>query len=276
MSRPTLALRALVCMLAVPLVAAPWTPAAAQSLWMPRDADHTVMLELLRPTWEPVDSDLLSGPLLLSGRTALSPRLAFVGELVYARLSGRNGLEEISSSTIGNPYLGLEARIGEGPIFLEFGGRPPLASDDDEAFPALITGLYTDVSRFNAFAPNAVSIQTAFNVREVTPSKIAYRLRFSPMFWKPTQGGGDSELFAIYSFQIGYHGTKARIGAGMSGNVWITEDFENLGDRSSNQFEVHADFLSGSIRPGLNLHVPLSYTAGLVPAVVGANISWTR
>lgn len=282
MSRSRFALHALAGVLAA-VVAATTTPAAAQSLWMPRDTDYTISLEMLRPNLEDVDSGVLSGSFFLAGRARLSPGVSFVGELPYVTHSSRsvatdfNGneiVEDFSSSTIGNPYVGLETRIGSGPVFVEVGGRPPLTSDEE--FEAVLTGIFSDVNHFATFLPHVASIQAAFNLREVTPSKLAYRFRLSPMIAIPTEGGNGSELYAMYSFQIGYHGSAARVGAGMSGQALLTEDYGNLGERSRNQFEIHADFLPGAIRPGLDLRVPLGSEANFVPVVLGASISWTR
>ena len=284
MSRPTFALQAIVGILAVALAAIAPTPAAAQSLWMQRDADHTVALEFLRPSLEGVDSDVLSGAYFLSGRTALSPRIALVGELPYVSHSstqtftdflGNEITESVSSSTIGNPYVGMEARLGNGPAFLELGARPPLASDEE--FEAFVTGVVSDVTRFATFLPDAASIQMAVNLREITPSNLVYRLRFCPTVLIPTgDNSGDTELLTMYSFQIGYHGRVARVGGGMSGMALVTEDSGNLGSRTRNQLEIHADFLPGPIRPGLDLHLPLGNEAELAPAVVGVSVSWTR
>jgi hypothetical protein len=283
MSRSTLALHALAGTLALTLFGAAPGPVAAQSLWMQRDADHTIALEMLRPSFEDVDSDLLSGAYFLYGRAALSPQIALVGELPYASHSsdvtttdflGNEITEHFSSSTIGNPYVGMEARLGSGPVFLELGARPPLASEDEEE--AVVTGIFSDVNRFATFLPNAASIQAAVNLREITPSKIAYRVRLSPMLLIPTEGEADPELFALYSFQIGYHGSAARIGGGMSGQALVTEDSGNLGQRTRNQLDIHADFLPGAIRPGLEVHVPLGDEASLVPVVVGVSVSYTR
>jgi len=288
MSRPTITHRALAGLLAAALIAAAPLPAAAQSLWMQRDGDHTVMLEMLRPSIEDVDSDVLSGVFFLSGRTKVSSGISLVGELPYLRHASSymgtdiNGFEvmvEVSSSTIGNPYVGMEARLGSGPVFLEVGGRPPLASDEDfyEYPNAVLTGFLSDVTRMGAFLPDFASIQTGINLREVTDSKIAYRARLSPTVLIPTGGNGlDPELFAMYSFQIGYQGSLARVGAGMSGQALVTEDYGNLGSRTRNRLEIHADFLPGAIRPGFDVQVPFGSEAELVPVVVGASVSWTR
>ena len=255
--------------------------ATAQSPWMARDGDRTLMLEFLRPNLEGTNSEVFSGVFALSGRSAVSSRVYVVGELPFVRHESTDDFSstEISSSTIGNPYAGLEMKLASGPAFLELGVRPPLAADDEPT--ATLTGVLSDVTRWEAFFADAFSVVGAFNVREVTPSKIAYRLRLSPALVIPTDGGSGDEtlLFAIYSFQVGYHGSMARIGAGMSGRSELTNEFfgsSNLGERSSSQFEVHADFLSGQIRPGLDLHVPLGEFGDIVPVVFGVSVTWTR
>lgn len=284
MSRPTIALHALVGILALVLAGVAPAPVAAQSLWMQRDADHTVAFEFLRPSLEDYDSDVLSGAFFLSGRAALSPRIAIVGELPYVSHSstlrgtdflGNEITVSTSSSTIGNPYVGMEARLGNGPAFLELGARPPLASDEE--FEAFLTGFTSDVTRTMTFLPDVASIQVGINLREITPSKLAYRVRLCPTVAIPTgDNNADTELFTMYSFQIGYHGSAVRVGGGMSGEALVTEDSGNLGSRTRNQLEIHADFLSGPIRPGLDLHIPLGNEADLVPDVVGLSVSWTK
>ncbi len=211
MLRGSTTLHAFLSFLVGALVAIGSSPVAAQSLWMARESDHTIMLEMLRPNLEGVDAELFSAAFSLSGRAAVSPHLAVVGELPYARHKSRrlgtdfNGYEivsEVSSSTIGNLYLGMEARVPSTLVFAEFGARLPLASEDEA--DAVLTGIFSDVTRLDAFLPKVLSIEAAFNLREVTPSKIAYRLRLSPVLEIPTEGGGaDPELFAVYSFQIG-------------------------------------------------------------------------
>lgn len=262
--------------------------ATAQSLLMPRDGDRTVMLEVLQPGLEGFDSELFSAAFFLSGRVAVSPQLSVVGELPYARHRSTYFVffpENVSGNTIGNPYAGVEYKLGSGPAFLEFGIRPPLAQDDE--LLAVFTGYASDVARWEAFTPDRFAIQTAFNVREITQSKVALRLRVSPTVAIPTGNSSEkTKLYGIYSFQIGYEASKVRIGAAMSGRSQLTDEpgvtildffgFGNLGERTSSQFGLHADFLSGPIRPGLDLHVPLAGMSGYVSSVVGLSVAWTR
>jgi len=262
--------------------------AAAQSLWMARDGNPTLMLEVLQPSLEGFNSEVFSAAFFLSGRVAVSPRVSAVGEIPFARHRSLYQVfyaEELSNTTIGNPYVGLEFQLGSGPAFLEFGARPQLVADNENF--ATLTGRSSDLSRWEAFDDDAASILMAFNVREVTASKIAFRLRAGTSVVVGTSG--DDIVYANYSFQIGYQGSKVRLGAAMTGRSQLTQSLgfsydplfdvfghTNLGQRSTSQFELHTDFLSGHIRPGLDLHLPLDPMGDFVPVVLGANISWTR
>lgn len=278
-------------MLAAPLAAACLVaaagPASSQSLWIPRDRDHAVLLELLRPSVEHFDADALSGAAFLSGRIALSPYAALVAEVPFAREEGRVYFAipayyyedpwyylRIESSTIGDVYLGVESRPRSTPIFWELGFRLPLASEHEDG--AEIIGAYADLTRSDAFLPRYVAVQTAFNVGEVTASGMEYRLRLSPLIDFPTKEGDDTNAYMIHSWQIGYHGSFVRLGTALSGRTQLNVSDVNLGARSRNQLELHADFLTGSVRPGLDLHVPLGSLSNTVPVVLGVSLSWSR
>ncbi len=276
------------CYLSAALAALVWLstgakPACGQSRWIPRDGKQAVAIEFLRPTLEAIDAGFFSSAFFVSGRVEASANFAVIGELPYSRhessqtatdFDGNEITLEESSGTIGNPYLGVEAAPSSSPIFMELGVRLPLVSEDQEL--AQVTGLFADISRWEAFYSNVISIQTAFNVREVTPSNVEYRLRLSPVLSIPTEGSVDPELFGIYSLQIGYHGRIVRLGTAVSGRLLFTEDFGNLGERSLNQLELHADFGPWAIRPGFDLHLPLGSWGEVVPVVLGASVSWSR
>lgn len=258
-------------------------PASGQSLWIPRDGKQALMVELLRPSLEGIDAAFLSPAIFVSSRLAFSSNFTFVGEIPYSHhkstqtgtdFDGNEITIEESSSTIGNIYLGVEGAVTSSPIFGELGVRIPLTSED-EGF-AQFRGLVSDVARWEAFYEDAVSIQAGFNLREVTPTHVAYRLRLSPTLVIPTEGGLDSELFAIYAWQIGYEGRVVRVGGALGGRVLLTENFGNLGERSTNQFEFHADFGPWKIRPGFELRLPLGELSEAVPVVLGVSISAVR
>jgi hypothetical protein len=262
-------------------------PAAAQSLWIPRDRDHAVMLEYLRPSQEGIDGDLFSGAAFLSGRFSLSPHAALLVELPFARERGvANGTglnyypyylvyppSAAGRSSVGDPYLGVESKPRSIPIFWELGIRLPLASDAYTNRPARITGMFADVTRSDAFVPHVVVVQAAFNVGEVTTSGIEYRLRLSPVLNLGTRDYGSTEAYAAYAWQIGYHGTHARVGSAICGRIRFSNTYGNVARTNASQIELHADFLPGRVRPGLEFRLPLGQGADSVSAVLGGSVS---
>lgn len=262
------------------------TPAAAQSLWIPRDRDHAVMLEFLRPNQEGIDGDLFSGAAFLSGRFSVSPFAAIVVELPFAREKGKLRYPVLlpdyayyptgaTSGTVGNVYVGVESKPHSIPVFWELGVRLPLAPDVSKNRPARIAGSFADVTRSDAFVPRVVVVLATFNVGELAPSEIEYRLRLSPLLDIPTGDRYEEKIDAYmhYAWQIGYHGSQARVGTAISGRAHLIHNYGNLGRTSVNQLELHADFLPGSIRPGLDLRLPLGSGGDSVSVVLGASIS---
>jgi hypothetical protein len=269
------------------LALVPAAQAPAQSIWIPRDRDRSVTFAAAKPSLEFIDERRFSPVLTLTSRMPVSGRIWWVAEIPYAHLSIRNEgplqpFPSESNSTVGNPYLGLEAHAGSGPFFGEIGVRAPLVGND-AAGPYL--GMGSDVQFTEAFEPHVVSIEPAINLRETTGSHMAYRLRFSPTVDIPT--GGDhpfpyqliheTELFGVYAWQVGYEGPAVRVGTALSGRVLFTASYTNLGQRTVNQFEFHADAGSGAFRPGFDLRMPLGENAAaIVPVVVGLTLSWSR
>ena len=259
--------------------------ARAQSLWLPRDSKHAVMLEMLRPNVEGINGDVFSAAYFLGGRSCLGDRVAIAWEIPFVHYDGAyaNGyyypyypygqLAGVPQSAAGNPYVGIETRSARTPLFMEFGFRLPLASQEE--WRALGHGKRTDRLRSNAFATNVTSIEAAFNVREITPHRMVYRLRLSPVLTLPSSTG-DPEIYGDYSLEIGYQGRWVRVGAGMSGSAQLTAAYGNLGIWWHSQCDIHGEFLAGAIRPGIALRVPLGSDASSVPLVLGVTLAWVR
>jgi hypothetical protein len=266
---------AVLALVAITVSLAP-SSAHAQSLWLPRDHDTTLLLEALKPGLELIDEEFPTGVVFLGVRHATSPGLALVAELPYAKFKGTFDLfvgpsGEVSESELGNPYLGIEVAGGESPFFGELGVRIPVA--DEDKFGATIVGQLTDLTRGFAFFPNYVPIQAAINLRQKSESGIVTRLRFGPTVTIPTEDSFDTELFGVYAWEIGYEGRCVRVGSALSGNILFTDDSgSNLGARSRTQLELHGDFGSWKIRPGVELKLPMGSTANFVPVVLGVSL----
>lgn len=259
-------------------------PVAAQSIWIPRDRDLSVTLEAVKPNIENTNEAAFSPVMAVTARIPVASRLWFVGEVPYARIGAGTpnpdpyvySYTPNEGSTIGNPYIGLEFHSA-GPVFAEFGVRPPFTSSKHESADAVELGMISDfTNRFEAFYPKLFSMHAAVNLRETTGSHIAYRLRLAPALAIPTEGSADAELYAIYSWQIGYEGTNARIGSAISGRTWLTHVYGNVGERTWTQFELHGDFGAWPVRPGMSLRVPLGEMGHDVSAIWGFTVSYSR
>lgn len=233
-------------------------PAArAQSIWLDRVSPRTIHLEVARPFFE--DDDLgFSTTWFLSGRFPLGERLALVGEIPFATARAELALPpfgtfEESSSTLGNPYLGIETRPegGHGAWF-EFGIRAPAASNTELA---TFTGLVTDVNRLEAFLPDAIVLRPGLHWRDDIAGKPGIDVHVAPMLLT-SEDFDDLELVTTYGLQFLHHGTDARVGAGLSGHWFVTSSADFAGS-SNHQVEAAADFLPGRIRPGVTARVPL-------------------
>lgn len=249
--------------------------ARSQSLWLERDHVTTIRVEAHHVDIEYPDEKLLTGVAFLNVRHELTSKASIVGELPYARYETAH--EEFvpqghSESSIGNPYLGVEISGSDSPFFGEIGVRAPVMSDQD--IGAEVIGLFSDLPRSFAFFPNTVPISAVLNLRTPSESEIRARLRFGPTLTIPTESGPDTELYGVYAWQIGYEGRSVRVGSALSGWVFLTEDFGNLGSRALTQFELHADFGAASVRPGVELRVPFGSAANFTSSVVGLSLSF--
>lgn len=238
-------------------------PAGAQSLWLDRDHATTILLEADHVDMVVTDEKLLTGVVFLDVRHEIAPGKALVVELPYTRMATPfepfNDVD-FTQSSVGNPYLGVEIG-GDSPLFGEIGARAPLMSDNPRDTGARFVGLFSDLTRSFAFFEDAVPIQAALNLGTPITSDVRARLRFGPTLTIPTVSGPDTELYGVFAWEIGYVGRYARIGSALSGWTLLTRDTGTLGSRTFTQFEFHADFGGGRIRPGAELRVPFGFIA---------------
>jgi hypothetical protein len=228
--------------------------AHAQSIWLDRTVPRSIHLELAKPMLETDADGFLTFNTYLSTRLPLGRSLSFVGELPVAMLEIESSFfEDETSTAFGNPYVGIESHVnGESGGWFEFGVRVPLASEEEEA---VVTGIIADVDRWEAFFPNAVFVRGAAHWRlHPRPGGVGADFRFAPILWIPEEEG-ETEMFATYGAQVLFQATNARGGAGITGRWFVTDDGD--GDATAHQFEAAFDFLSGDVRPGLTLRVPL-------------------
>jgi len=275
--------RALLVLAVMATAATPVSRVSAQSIWLTREGKHAVMLEFILPA-EDNTADALTGALFVSGRTALSQSLTFVGQVPFARFSAPGMVfynytindfvtADVDESTIGNVYLGIEGTPATSRIFGEGGVRLPLVSDK-KPFAASM-GAEADLRRLQAFSPNTVCIESAVNVRSLPDSKVTYRLRISPIL-EFDADRSTSQIVTNFSGQVGYQRPSMRVGTAISGRADFGSTGYSILDRNLVQLEFHSDFLSGPLRPGIDVRIPLGTWSESAGTVVGANFTWVR
>ncbi|MEO6462134.1 MAG: hypothetical protein ABIP29_03580, partial [Candidatus Eisenbacteria bacterium] len=250
-------------------------PAArAQSIWLDRTEPRTVHVELAKPLFEGNGDGFLTFSGYFSTRLPLGERLSFVGELPVATFRADSSSPFFDSTTRGNPYLGIESHPGTATGgWFELGVRAPLASDSEIA---TLSGLATDVDRWEAFIPDALVLRAAGHWRaDPRNGRIGADFRAAPALWFPTGESGDIELFTTYGAQILFHDETARAGFGLGGR-WLLTEGNDIGVSTTHQFEAAVDFLRGPVRPGMTLRIPLEddgFFSRPVDAVVGVTLN---
>lgn len=247
----------------------------AQSLWLPRDVDRSVTLEIFKPNFDyPSFAGNESFGTMAFWLTARLPlqgkldNLSFILQLPAAHYSGPANYDQ-SDTGLGNLYFGIE---GHGPVFGEFGVHVPTSSNNN--FNALATGAVSDIGRWESFYHDVLSVQAALHIHRVDESHLMLGLRLSGDFSIPTIGGADPEIIGGIAGRIGYEDARVRSGIGLTNRVLLTEDVTKFADRFEHQVEVHADIGSGKFRPGVDVHFPLKDLKDLVPVVYGVNFRY--
>ena len=232
---------------------------SAQSIWLDRSHDKTIALEILKPNFEGEDNTTFTtSALFLSLRFPVAEKVVLVAELPFAHGGFDSDFgDSESESTIGNPYLGLEIRGRNSPVFAEIGFRAPLASEDN--FGSIV-GLFSDIDRLEAFLADFLPINGMINYRHKDASGFAFRLRGGATFFINTdkqEFEDASESYIGYSAQLGYESDQVSVGGGFTGRALLTEEDLDYGERSFHQLGFVASIGLGEVRPGAYIRLPL-------------------
>lgn len=234
-------------------------PARAQSVWLDREPRPSVLAEVYFPSFDETDSHFPTWTWFAAARLPIGRTTSFLAELPYVRWEFGSGLANASDASIGNPYLGVEIAPRPTGFRFEIGARAPLMSDDN--LTTFLVGYLTDVERQEAFLPDVVPIRLGIHYHRAAQegSRVAYDLRLVPSVWIKTDDTflADDEVFFGYGGTVRYEGEQVRAGGGFTGRWNATNDGSDFGGSSFHQLDLAADFLRGSVRPGIQLKVPL-------------------
>ncbi len=236
----------------------------AQSIWHERNHDKTILLEFVKPNFDPnfYDStEFITSATFLSVRWPATERLFVVAELPLAYADFKDNYSLVNEGTLGNLYAGVEVHWQDSPIFFEIGMRMPNAPNPDEnKGTAAVVGMFSDfVDRQEAFISQTLPFTGMVNYRYGDTSGLTFRLRGGPSLWiSGLDGLNQEELFFLYSLQTGYESKTASVGMGLSGRTSITEKDYYFGEQNSiYQLGFNASIGIKFLRPGLQFRLPL-------------------
>lgn len=236
----------------------------AQMPWTSHLPQRGIALDVLRPKFEGGETSTTSAAAYLGGRFPTGGSFSLRVEVPYAHL----GATGVSSSTLGNPYIGLETTQER--VTYELGFRPALASDDEFATEL---GLYSDIMRFPAFLPHVATLSGRITYRNQTSTGVTVEAGGGPSVWIPT-AGGDTELIVDHYASVGYRGTKVWTAFGFGGLLSVTSDDGGLAERTIYQLGASVGLTSGPVRPALHAILPLDDAiTSTVNYVIGLGIS---
>jgi hypothetical protein len=224
---PTVAIGIALTLHAVPV-------SGQSSQWLDGRSEKPLALEILKPNFEgDVNTTFATQALFLSLRYALSPKVVLIADVPFAHY-GMDGSTDTESS-IGNPYIGIEARGEDSPVSGEFGIRLPLVSGENSV---QLAGAFADIGRWGAFWEDVVPISAMVNARWRSRQGVVTKLRVGPTLWASTGGDTDTEFLLDYTAQIGYEGERGSVIGGFTGVMILSEEEGNLGERTLHQLGV--------------------------------------
>jgi len=241
-------------------------PLTAQEPWTANVPRRGVALDFLRPKFQGGGTSLTSFAVFLSGRAPMGDKTAIRFELPFARGSTDFGG---SSSSLGNPYVGVETGGATG-LAYEMGVRGPLASEGEFAVQI---GVFSDITRYEAFLPNVATVSARARYRYQGDNGFTFDAGGGPSALFPTKGG-DAELILHHHMSAGYRGPQVWVSVGFGGWTFITEDIGGVGQRTIDQVGLSAGFTTGQVRPALHIIAPLDdeYNS-FVGVVIGVGVS---
>lgn len=256
--------------LALALVAA---PVVAQSAWLDQEPGG-FSVELLRPSLEgPSGLTATSLVTFVTGSVRVGEGVALVVELPFSRLRPHlDGADPVRA--LGNPYIGLRSiRVSESGWRFGLGARVPIAPGSLDAESARWLAA-SNTDRLGAFGDWACLDVRGRYVRRLGGG--AYlSSRLGAVLDMPLRGGADPEVFALYGGRGWVQSGELRLGAGVSGRMWVTQSVA-LGTRLMlHDAGLWADYDFGRLRPGVRFQMPVGGgPSGTVSSVVGLTVQY--
>ncbi len=241
---------------------------------IPKDVPQ-IGLRFLRPSFES-DADLstLSGIYDVTLSLAVNEKWSIDASFPYTNVS--SGGDGDSNGYMGNIYAGMQhiSRKGSRSTIVSFGAFMPTG---DDALEHMIFGILTNYEDMFKYYPETWTLYGNFAYFDIKKGGARLGLEIGPDLMIPTGDDGDDPEFLMhYGLTAGYQGESIAAMTELIGMVWLTEDFDDSGDRFAHSINFGVSYVSEHFMPGVFYKIYLKDDfRDLVDGVLGVNLEFT-
>jgi hypothetical protein len=231
----------------------------AQMRWMYRPATASLNFEYIAPSFvETHYSGFTGSTVSLSGRLPASEYLNVLLEVPYTHTAVTSpffsALGTQSESRIGNPYVGVDVGGKKSSVFGEIGFRPSLT--DENSF-ASISGLLSDIDRWEIYIPQATVVQGALNLATVNETGFVGRFRVGPSVWIPHKENATTNVLIDIGAGLGYRNESVGFGIQYTARMRTSQKDWGGNKDAFSHLAASISGTFGSVRPELYYKIPL-------------------
>lgn len=223
-----------------------------------RTKERSFALELVRPSFGGEGFQIISGLANFTARLPAGDHRMIVIEVPLAHGSLDREFANSASTTLGNPYVGIEIGNDTNSAVAVLGARIPIGQEwgDDDFATGL--GIVSDMNRMPAFLTEYLTLDVGGRGRiqaEESPMRGGILGTVSGMI--PTADNGDFEVLVNGGVHLGYYEPRWWLSTGVSG-IWLaSEPDADFSDVSTFEIGFTGGLDRGSLRPMVNVRVPL-------------------
>lgn len=241
---------------------------AAQSVWrVPYQPNH-VVLETVAPTYEADRFEGLTGAAFLTATGSITENIEAIAEVPFARAVTSGA----TTTTLGNPYVGIGLSSTRRPLLVEIGGRLPLASNNVAREATMQTA---DPGRTAAFGRNERSASLLTNYSFFLSRRTSLRLRAGAVLaaFDTPSGNAETDFRVRYSAQWWRLGDRFGLGLTVTGRA-VLSDAGSLGDTSLHHVGTTALVRLGPAHVGVLAGLSLdTVVRDVAPGFLGLTVS---
>jgi len=157
----------------------------------------------------------------------------------------------------GNIYLGLQSRISKNAnktSILSLGVNLPTTSDNMKDISATFISILTNPTKMIKYYPNTFGLYTNYAKHIKNNNGSVFGFELGPEVFVPTgDNDNDVELLAHYGLKAGLNVRKVTLFSELVGVVYLSEDFNEFGDRFLETVSIGGQWNGRNFKPGINI-----------------------